>query len=336
MCEADGWAIFVELYSDNLDDIAAMQKQLEANPLWNQLDAIDRNLGPALGAPPVVAASAAPRTVKHALGETAITGDAKRVVALEWTYVEDLLALGIQPIAIADVEGYKAWVKTPGVELSPDVVDVGFRGEPNLETILSLDPDLIIEIDYSAAAYYDKLSAIAPTLAFTPYPTDSAVSTYLEMQDTFLTIAGGQRQRAWIAMTLVQDTEFLLLDEPTTFLDLAHQVQVLDLLSLLNEEGKTIVMVLHDLNQAARYAHQLIALKGGKIYADGAPHTVLTETLVRQVFGVECRIVPHPVTNSPLVVPLGRLSARQLNSSNGHGQPEQASQEQAPKEQPHV
>lgn len=121
------------------------------------------------------------------------------------------------------------------------------------------------------------------------------------------TLSGGQRQRAWIAMTLAQNTEILLLDEPTTFLDLAHQVEVLDLLAVLNEEGKTIVMVLHDLNQAARYAHQLVALHKGHLYANGAPTEVLTEKMVRQVFGVECCIVPHPVTNAPLVVPLGRV-----------------------------
>lgn len=122
------------------------------------------------------------------------------------------------------------------------------------------------------------------------------------------TLSGGQRQRAWIAMTLAQDTEILLLDEPTTFLDLAHQVEVLDLLETLNVEGKTIVMVLHDLNQAARYAHQLVALHQGKLYAHGAPQQVLTEALVREVFGVECRIVPHPVTHAPLVVPLSRVT----------------------------
>jgi ferric hydroxamate transport system substrate-binding protein len=226
LSQADGWAIFLELYSNNPADIPAMQKQLESNPLWGQLeavknkrvfvvktdewsgtdpfvanlilDAIDHNLGPALGVTGTTPPTGAnvPRTVKHVLGETKITGDAKRVIALEWTYVEDLLALGIQPIAIADVEGYKDWVKTPGVELSPDVVDLGQRGEPNLETMLSLKPDLIIEIDYSAAAYYDKLSAIAPTLVFSPYPTDANISTYQEMRDTFLTIADATGKRA--------------------------------------------------------------------------------------------------------------------------------------------
>ncbi len=137
-----------------------------------------------------------PRAVKHLLGETTITGDAERIVALEWTYVEDILALGVQPVGIADVEGYKAWVKTPGVELSPDVVDLGFRGEPNLESLLSLDPDLIIEIDFSAAGYYDKLAAIAPTLVFSPYPEDTSLSTYQEMRDTFLTIADATGKRA--------------------------------------------------------------------------------------------------------------------------------------------
>ncbi|MER5701487.1 ABC transporter ATP-binding protein [Micromonospora sp. NPDC002296] len=118
------------------------------------------------------------------------------------------------------------------------------------------------------------------------------------------TLSGGQRQRVWIAMTLAQDTEALLLDEPTTFLDLAHQVEVLDLLHRLRaERGRTVVAVLHDLNQAARYADHLIAMRSGRVVAAGPPREILTVELVRDVFGLDCVVVPCPVTGAPLVVP---------------------------------
>jgi len=124
-------------------------------------------------------------------------------------------------------------------------------------------------------------------------------------------LSGGQRQRAWIAMTLAQGTGLVLLDEPTTFLDLAHQVEVLDLLSDLNiDEGRTVVLVLHDLDQAARYADHLIAMKDGRVVAEGPPEEVVTEALVREVFGLDCRVVPDPVTGTPMVVPVGRRDRR--------------------------
>jgi iron complex transport system ATP-binding protein len=116
-------------------------------------------------------------------------------------------------------------------------------------------------------------------------------------------VSGGQRQRAWIAMALAQRTEALLLDEPTTFLDLAHQVDVLNLLRRLEKGGRTIVAVLHDLNQAARYADHVIAMRDGAIVAMGTPSEVVTVELVGEVFGLECVIVPCPVTGAPLVVP---------------------------------
>ena len=121
------------------------------------------------------------------------------------------------------------------------------------------------------------------------------------------TLSGGQRQRAWIAMTLAQDTDYLLLDEPTTFLDLAFQIEVLDLLHDLNQQGKTIIMVLLDLNQACRYADHLVALRAGAIEAEGNPADILTEDLVERVFGIACRIIPDPVAGTPLVVPMGRM-----------------------------
>ncbi|MFY1691719.1 ABC transporter ATP-binding protein [Plantactinospora sp. WMMB782] len=130
------------------------------------------------------------------------------------------------------------------------------------------------------------------------------------------TLSGGQRQRVWIAMTLAQDTEALLLDEPTTFLDLAHQVEVLDLLHRLRaERGRTVVAVLHDLNQAARYADHLIAMRDGAVVAAGPPRQMLTADLVRDVFGLDCVVVPCPVTGAPLVVPaLGTLPLKKGTS----------------------
>ncbi|GGO46999.1 MULTISPECIES: ABC transporter ATP-binding protein [Streptomyces] len=117
-------------------------------------------------------------------------------------------------------------------------------------------------------------------------------------------LSGGQRQRVWIAMALAQETELLLLDEPTTYLDISHQVEVLDLVRQLNHDrGRTVVVVLHDLNQAARYADHLVAMKEGRLVAGGTPAEVVTEELVREVFGLECVVIPDPVTGSPLVVP---------------------------------
>ncbi|MGW8682085.1 ABC transporter ATP-binding protein [Streptomyces sp. NPDC055817] len=116
--------------------------------------------------------------------------------------------------------------------------------------------------------------------------------------------SGGQRQRVWIAMALAQETELLLLDEPTTYLDIAHQVEVLDLVRQLNhDKDRTVVLVLHDLNQAARYADHLVAMKSGRIVAEGPPTEVVTADLVREVFGLDCVVVPDPVTGSPLIVP---------------------------------
>jgi len=120
-------------------------------------------------------------------------------------------------------------------------------------------------------------------------------------------LSGGQRQRVWISMALAQGTDLLLLDEPTTFLDLAHQVDVLDLVERLHAEtGRTVVMVLHDLNLAARYAQRLVAMKDGAIAAQGAPADVLTEELLAEVFELEARVVTDPVAGTPMVVPIGR------------------------------
>lgn len=123
-------------------------------------------------------------------------------------------------------------------------------------------------------------------------------------------LSGGQRQRVWIAMALAQETEILLLDEPTSFLDVAHQVEVLDLLTDLNRQrGTTIVMVLHDLNFAARYADQLVAMCHGRIHAVGTPHEVITTGLVQHVFGLDSQIVTDPLSGTPMVLPCGRYHA---------------------------
>lgn len=134
------------------------------------------------------------------------------------------------------------------------------------------------------------------------------ITAMLELANRPLdTLSGGQRQRAWIAMALAQDTEILLLDEPTTFLDLAHQIEVLDLLYELNRSrNRTIVIVLHELNLACRYADYLVAMRQGQIYAQGTPEQVMTESVVREVFNLDCRIVSDPVAGTPMCVPMGR------------------------------
>lgn len=122
-------------------------------------------------------------------------------------------------------------------------------------------------------------------------------------------LSGGQRQRVWVAMLLAQQTPIMLLDEPTTFLDIAHQYELLELLRAFNETGKTVVTVLHDLNQAARYADHLIVMKDGQVYTTGTPEEVLTAEMVQDVFGLPCMISPDPITGTPTVVPLSPVRA---------------------------
>jgi iron complex transport system ATP-binding protein len=130
-------------------------------------------------------------------------------------------------------------------------------------------------------------------------------------------LSGGQRQRVWIAMALAQKTNFLLLDEPTTFLDISHQVEVLDLLSDLNQSrGTTIVMVLHDLNLAARYADFLVAMVKGQIHIAGDPADILTEAMVATVFGQKSRIMTDPTSGRPMMVPIGRHRMREATPSS--------------------
>jgi iron complex transport system ATP-binding protein len=134
-------------------------------------------------------------------------------------------------------------------------------------------------------------------------------------------LSGGERQRAWVALTLAQETPILLLDEPTTFLDIGHQLEVLDLVRQLNQErAMTIVLVLHDLNQAARYSHRMVALQQGRIVADGAPLAVLTPVLLEQVFGVRANIVVDPTSGTPVCLPYAVVPAP-VGPDGWHGIP---------------
>ena len=118
-------------------------------------------------------------------------------------------------------------------------------------------------------------------------------------------LSGGERQRAWIALTLAQGSPVLLLDEPTTFLDMGHQLEVLDLVHHLNRSrGITVIMVLHDLNQAAKYADRMVVLARGSVYADGPPRDVYTEEMLSEVFNIEATIIEEPTTGATHAIPL--------------------------------
>ncbi len=143
---------------------------------------------------------------------------------------------------------------------------------------------------------------------------DAAVAAAMESTGTaeladrpLSALSGGQRQRVWVAMALAQDTDLVLLDEPTTYLDINHQVELLDLLTDLNRRhAKTIVLVLHDLNLACRYADHIIAMKAGAIIREGAPIDVIDAAVVTEVFGLPCEVLPDPVSRTPMIVPRGR------------------------------
>ena len=191
-----------------------------------------------------------------------------------------------------------------------------YRGK-HLATILGLlpqqpiAPDGITVTDLVARGRYPRQGILGQRTA----ADVAAVSAALVATDTadlaerrLEELSGGQRQRVWIAMALAQQTDILLLDEPTTFLDVTHQIEVLDLLADLNHrEGTTIVMVLHDLNLAARYADHLIVMSAGRIVAEGTPREVITAEIVLQSFGLEAMVVDDPVSGSPMVVPIGRF-----------------------------
>jgi len=191
-----------------------------------------------------------------------------------------------------------------------------YRGK-HLATILGLlpqqpiAPDGITVSDLVARGRYPRQGLLGQRTA----ADSAAVAAALLATDTvdladrrIEELSGGQRQRVWIAMALAQQADILLLDEPTTFLDVTHQIEVLDLLVDLNRrEGTTIVMVLHDLNLAARYADHLIVMSAGRIVAQGTPREVITTEIVRESFALESTIIEDPVSASPMVVPIGRF-----------------------------
>lgn len=179
----------------------------------------------------------------------------------------------------------------------------------------SLAPDCIVVADLVSRGRYphqklirqwsvEDARAVSTALAAT---STTDLSTRLVDE-----LSGGQRQRVWVAMALAQETPILLLDEPTTFLDIAHQIELLDLFRRLHRDGRTLVAVLHDLNHAARYATHIIAMKDGHVVAEGAPRDIVTAELVEEVFGLRCVVIDDPVTGSPLVVPLDAAGAHDV------------------------
>lgn len=177
----------------------------------------------------------------------------------------------------------------------------------------SLAPDGIVVADLVSRGRYPHQKLIKQWSADDARAVASAMeATHTTELSTRLVdeLSGGQRQRVWVAMALAQETPILLLDEPTTFLDIAHQIELLELFRRLHHEGRTLVAVLHDLNHAARYATHIIAMKDGRIVAEGAPRDIVTAQLVREVFGLECVVIEDPVAGSPLVVPLGTAAVR--------------------------
>ena len=181
----------------------------------------------------------------------------------------------------------------------------------------SIAPDGITVLDLVSRGRYPHQSLLRQwSDADEAAVTDALAATNTtELSARFVDeLSGGQRQRVWVAMSLAQQTPLLLLDEPTTFLDIAHQVELLDLFAELNTSGdRTLVAVLHDLNQAARYATHLIAMKDGRIIAQGAPSDIVTADMVLEVFGLRCRILTDPESGTPLVIPLASRARAAAN-----------------------
>ncbi|MGP3927055.1 ABC transporter ATP-binding protein [Streptomyces sp. 8N616] len=174
----------------------------------------------------------------------------------------------------------------------------------------SIAPDGITVADLVARGRYPHQGLLRQWSAEDERIVDESMAAtgVAELADRYVDeLSGGQRQRVWIAMAIAQQTPLLLLDEPTTYLDIQHQIDVLDLCAQLHEEqSRTLVAVLHDLNHAARYATHLIAMRGGEVVAEGAPGEIVTAELVQQVFGLRCQVIDDPETGTPLVVPAAR------------------------------
>lgn len=187
-----------------------------------------------------------------------------------------------------------------------------------------ISPDGIVVSDLVARGRYPHQGWIRRWTS----DDERAVLEALELTDTadlasrsVDELSGGQRQRVWLAMALAQQTPLLLLDEPTTYLDLTHQLDLLDLVAHLNQsEGRTAVIVLHDLNHACRYAHHIVAMKAGAMVAQGPPETTITADLVDEVFGLSCKVIPDPETGTPLIVP-ARRGSRTIPQEIGGGRP---------------
>ncbi|TFD22936.1 ABC transporter ATP-binding protein [Cryobacterium sp. TMS1-13-1] len=262
------------------------------------------------------------------------------------TRIIDNLDLEVIPGAITVVVGANASGKSTLLKglarlLKPDVGQVTLNGRniaalpgKKVATVVGLLPqqpvapdgitvaDLVGRGRYPHQGWFRQWSStdgetVAAAMAATN--TDQLASRRLE------DLSGGQRQRVWIAMALAQDPEILLLDEPTTFLDVTHQIEVLDLLLERNRErGTTVVMVLHDLNLAARYADRLVVMRAGRIVANGAPAETLTAEIVREAFDLEALIRPDPVCGSPMVIPIGRFHGRAPASGSDSAVPSAA------------
>ncbi|WAA67673.1 ABC transporter ATP-binding protein [Microbacterium oxydans] len=177
----------------------------------------------------------------------------------------------------------------------------------------SLAPDGIRVADLVGRGRYPHQTLLRPWTDADTVAVDAAMAAtgVTELSGRLVDeLSGGQRQRVWVAMVLAQQTPLLLLDEPTTFLDIAHQIELLELFTDLHDDGSTLVAVLHDLNHAARYATHLIAMKDGAVVAEGRPDDVVTAELVEEVFGLPCVVVPDPITGKPSVVPIGRDRSR--------------------------
>ena len=221
------------------------------------------------------------------------------------------------------LRGLSRLLKPAGGAVTLDGKDIHSRPARELARTLGLlpqhptAPDGITVRDLVGRGRYPHQGFFRSWTAGDLSPHDLAVQRALEATGTLDLagrdvdeLSGGQRQRVWIAMALAQETDVLLLDEPTTYLDPAHQVEVLDLVTDLNRNrGTTVAIVLHDLNLAARYADHVIAMKDGAVVAAGSPADVVTGTLVREVFGLESRVIADPVSGTPLIIPIGRHHA---------------------------